>query len=147
VEASDAERAYCKSGYLYLSLKDKNNLQKKQQIFNAWIRKRAAIIFEQSLDKIFSRVESYGVKKPSVMIRQMKTRWGSCVKSKNTILLNSQLIKAPKYCIEYVILHELIHFIHRNHDGEFFRLLTALMPDWKERKQILDQEIVSFALT
>ena len=84
----------------------------------------------------------YQVPKPRIMIRIMKARWGSCWKVANTILLNFELIKAPKYCIEYVVLHELIHFLHRNHDQQFYVFLSALMPDWKQRKAILDEEVV-----
>lgn len=72
----------------------------------------------------------------------MKSRWGSCLHQKNTILLNFDLIKAPKYCIDCVVLHELIHFIYKNHDNKFYNLLTVLMPDWKSRKAILDEVIV-----
>jgi len=53
-----------------------------------------------------------------------------------------ELIKAPKYCIDYVLLHELIHFKYDNHNENFYNLITVLMPDWKKRKEILDLEIV-----
>jgi len=72
----------------------------------------------------------------------MKARWGSCITDKRLILINSELIKAPKYCIDYVILHELLHFKYRNHDAEFYNFMTSLMPDWKQRKEILDEEVV-----
>jgi predicted metal-dependent hydrolase len=74
----------------------------------------------------------------------MKKRWGSCLRSKGVILLNFELIKAPKYCIDYVMIHELLHFIRKNHDSQFYDLLTVLMPDWKERKEILDENVVLF---
>ncbi|MCW2276946.1 uncharacterized protein DUF45 [Heliophilum fasciatum] len=92
--------------------------------------------------RIFPVVEKYGVKKPAIMIRTMKARWGSCIKDKGIIVLNSELIKAPKYCIEYVVLHELVHFIHRDHNADFYDFLTSLMPDWRERKRILDEEVI-----
>jgi len=69
----------------------------------------------------------------------MKARWGSCLRDSQAILLNFELIKAPKYCIDYVVLHELIHFVHKNHDQKFYSFLTSLMPDWKKRKAILDE--------
>jgi hypothetical protein len=72
----------------------------------------------------------------------MKTRWGSCIKKSDIILLNFDLIKAPKYCIDYVVLHELIHFVYHNHGKRFLNLITAIMPDWKERKKMLDEEVV-----
>ena len=71
----------------------------------------------------------------------MKTRWGSCITSKGIIILNKDLIKAPKYCIKYVILHELIHMIYNKHSKEFYDFLYIFMPDWEERKRILDEEI------
>ncbi|MFK4998952.1 SprT-like domain-containing protein [Bacillus sp. N9] len=75
-------------------------------------------------------------------MRVMKARWGSALVESNTILLNSELIKAPKHCIEYVILHEMIHFKYNNHSDSFYNMLYALMPDWEKRKAILDEEIV-----
>jgi predicted metal-dependent hydrolase len=74
----------------------------------------------------------------------MKSRWGSCHREKKVIVLNSDLIKTPKYCIDYVMLHELIHFKHRYHDKEFYNFLTSLMPDWKQRKKALDEEITKY---
>jgi len=62
------------------------------------------------------------------------------LKNGYTIVLNNDLIKSPKVCIDYIVLHELIHFIRRNHDKEFLLLMTAFIPDWKERNRILDEE-------
>jgi hypothetical protein len=87
-------------------------------------------------------IQKYNVNKPKLMIRKMKSRWGSCLRDSNAILLNFELIKAPKYCIDYVVLHELIHFLYKSHDQQFYNFLTALMPDWKQRKSILDEEVV-----
>lgn len=72
----------------------------------------------------------------------MKARWGSALTDKKTILLNAELIKDPKYCIDYVVLHELIHFKYNNHSEKFYQMLYSLMPDWEKRKAILDEEIV-----
>ena len=72
----------------------------------------------------------------------MKARWGSALTDKKTILLNAELIKDPKYCIDYVVLHELIHFKYNNHSEKFYQMLYSLMPDWEKRKKILDEEIV-----
>jgi predicted metal-dependent hydrolase len=129
-------------GYIYIHVKDKSNYTRKENLFNNWMREKATIIFQECLDKIYPILEKYNIKKPEIMIRTMKARWGSCIKDKNIILLNFELIKAPKYCIEYVILHELIHFLHRNHDHKFYNFMTSLMPDWKQRKEILDEEVV-----
>lgn len=129
-------------GYIYIHVKDQSNYIRKDNLFNAWLREKANIIFHECFNKIYPKMEKYNVKIPKIMIRTMKARWGSCIKDKNIILLNFELIKAPKYCIEYVILHELIHFLHRNHDHKFYNFMTVLMPDWKQRKEILDEEVI-----
>jgi hypothetical protein len=68
----------------------------------------------------------------------MARRWGSCSEN-GTLLLNSQLVKAPTQCIDYVIVHELCHTMHFNHSKSFYELLTRVMPDWPERKRRLER--------
>jgi len=144
VEESYDEKVKYVRGFIHLYVNDKSNYRRKEKLINDWLRERAAIVFEESLDKIYPIVGKYKILKPEILIREMKARWGSCLKDSNTILLNFELIKAPKYCIEYVILHEIIHFKYENHDSEFYNFLTSLMPDWEKRKQILDEEIVRY---
>jgi len=68
----------------------------------------------------------------------MKSRWGSCSVSR-AILLNTELVKAPVHCIDYVIAHELCHFKYRKHGDQFYRFLGKLMPDWQDRKRRLER--------
>lgn len=91
---------------------------------------------------MYPLVKNHGVEYPELKLRKMKNRWGSCYINEKKIILNEVLIKAPKDCIDYVILHELIHFIYKNHDENFYKMLFLLMPDWKERKNILDSKII-----
>lgn len=142
VEESETEGVKYNSGFIYLYVRDKTDTRRKEKLFRGWLRNRAEIIFNESLDKMYGLIQKYDVKKPQLMIRTMKARWGSCLRDSNAILLNYELIKAPKYCIDYVVLHELIHFLYRNHDHQFYSFLSALMPDWKQRKAILDEEVV-----
>ena len=79
---------------------------------------------------------------PKLRIRDMDTRWGSCLAKKGIITLNKRLLEVPRDCIEYVVIHEFCHFIHPNHSKKFYDFLTMLMPDWKARKKVLDQNIV-----
>jgi len=129
-------------GFLYLYVKNPENINRKAKLMDDWYRKRAQKIFCESLEKMYPTIQKYGVEKPDIEVRLMKARWGSALTDKNTILLNAELIKAPKYCIDYVVLHELIHFKYNNHGENFYRMLYALMPDWEKRKAILDEEIV-----
>lgn len=79
---------------------------------------------------------------PKLLICQMEKRWSSCSTKTHRIQLNSELIYAPTYCIDYVIVHELVHFLHPNHSKQFYEMLTLLMLDWKERKKKLDQDVI-----
>lgn len=129
-------------GYLQLTVKNKIDIKHKANLVNQWFRERAKITFYDSMERMYPQVQKYNVKRPEIMIRTMKARWGSCIFDKSIVLLNFELIKAPKFCIDYVILHELVHFIHHKHDASFYCFLSSLMPDWKERKRILDEEVI-----
>lgn len=142
IEADKCEGVKYFRGYIYLSVKDGSVYSKKEKLIQEWYRTKAIDKFEESLKRIYPFVEKYGINKPDIQIRTMKARWGSCAIDKGYIMLNSELIKAPKLCIDYVVLHELIHFKYRNHDNDFYDFMTSLMPDWKQRKEILDEEVV-----
>jgi len=142
IESDENEGVKYFRGYIYLSVKDRTSYTKKEKLINDWYRGKANEKFQESLDRIYPFVEKYGISRPEIQIRTMKARWGSCATDKQLILLNSELIKAPKMCIDYVVLHELIHFKYRNHDNDFYDFMTSLMPDWKQRKEILDEEVV-----
>lgn len=110
---------------------------KIKSLMNAWYKAEAKKIFDSRVNQLLPK--TYWVtKKPSISIRTMKSRWGSCSTS-GSIRLNSQLIKTPLICIDYVILHELCHIAEMNHSQRFYRLLDQVMPEWKEVKKELDK--------
>lgn len=129
-------------GFIYLFVKDINDKRRKAKLLDEWYRSKAWKVFNESLDKLYPLVQKYDIEKPTINVRTMKARWGSCLTHSDMILLNTELIKAPKYCIDYVVLHELIHFKYNNHSENFYKMLYSLMPDWERRKAILDEEIV-----
>ena len=83
-----------------------------------------------------------GVHASSIHIRRMKTRWGSCNPSTGKILLNLELAKKPHKCLDYVVLHELLHLIERYHNKHFKSLLDRHMPDWRRRQSELNEMIL-----
>lgn len=128
-----------------LFLKQPNDDKKTQQIFNKWWRCTAMRIFESEMNAMYDKVfRKYDVIRPNIVIRKMKTLWGSCSPSRSKITLNEYLLKADIRCIQYVILHELTHLLYPNHNKDFYDFLTIQMPDWKERKKQLDQEVVQW---
>jgi len=139
---SDTEYVKYFRGFIHIYTKDMDKREKKKALLDNWFRERANLIFDESLNRMHRLVEKYNIEKPEMKIRKMKSRWGTCYVNRKIIILNLELIHAPKYCIDYVVLHELVHFKHKNHNKDFYNLLTTLMPDWKDRKKILDQVII-----
>lgn len=107
----------------------------------AWYRKRAEIKFEEYATPLIARFNRYQVKPSAIKLKEMATRWGSCTAT-GQILLNPRLVCAPRICIEYVIIHELCHLVHRNHTKDFYELLTQEMPDWKKWKMKLERLMI-----
>ncbi len=142
VRESEVETVKYLRGFIYLYVKDPDDIKRKEKLYNQWLNERASIHFNNSLDRMYELVKNFNIPRSELKIRQMKSRWGSCHREKKVIVLNSDLIKTPKYCIDYVMLHELIHFKHRYHDKEFYNFLASLMPDWKQRKKALDEEVI-----
>jgi predicted metal-dependent hydrolase len=94
-------------------------------------------ILSDSLNRLYPIVQAHGVKMPSVSVRSMKTRWGSCSVQRGSIRLNSHLRFAPLESIDYVVLHELAHFLYPNHSKDFYGFIERHMPDWKQRREYL----------
>ena len=125
-----------------IHLKDVKNKEKENIFFAEWWRNQAEMIYDKIVDQFMPIFLRHGIQKPIIVIRKMKTLWGSCSKHLNKITLNEYLLKADIRCIEYVVFHELTHLIYNAHNKDFYDFLTIYMPDWKERKKRLDTEIV-----
>lgn len=141
VEANKEENVYTDGVYIFLKVKDKDDFRHKEIMMSKWLKQYQRTVFEELLQEKYLLFEKYGVTYPTLKIRNMISRWGSCQPKKGIITLNSKLIEAPRNCIEYVILHELVHFIHPNHSRRFWDFVAMMMPDWKERKEELEKRI------
>ena len=111
---------------------------KAKKLMKAWYKSHAKIKFAEFAEPIIARFEKYGVAPSSLYIQEMENRWGSCT-PKGKIILNTQLIRAPRPCIEYVITHELCHLLHPDHTKAFWELLQKEMPDWERWKNKLER--------
>ncbi|MBC7960499.1 MAG: M48 family metallopeptidase [Vallitaleaceae bacterium] len=105
--------------------------------YEDWLRQQGVILFEQIMTEQIAVFKLPLKKSPILKIRKMKARWGTCFSTRNTIQLNLELMKNPMPAIEYVILHELAHFLHPNHSKAFYDYVAMHMPDWKVRKAML----------
>ncbi len=102
------------------------------------LKSQAEKTFKDSLKRMYPLVQQLGAPLPGLKIRRMTSRWGSCKTSEHIITLNLCLARAPLCLVDYVMLHELIHLLNPPHDARFYELFAALMPDYKNRKQLLD---------
>lgn len=98
----------------------------------------AVSYFSKLMIKCLKHLKKFNIPTPSLHIRKMKSRWGSCIPKKNKITINLHLIKFPPRCIEYVIMHELCHLKYANHSKQYYTFLSEVMPDWKIRKKTLN---------
>ena len=109
-------------------------LEKRKRLLTECYRVELKKILAVLLPECEQRV---GVKITSCNIRNMKTRWGSCNISRKRILINLQLVKKPLECLEYVLIHELVHLLEKNHTNRFRSLVEKYYPAWREAKRIL----------
>lgn len=139
VEKNVRDTIFSDGIYLYLCVKDTEDFAKKQRMVTRYLDEQCRTVFGEIISEIYPIFQKYGVPIPILRIRDMETQWGSCLAKKGVITLNKRLLEAPRNCIEYVIMHEFCHFIHPNHSKRFYGFLAMMMPDWKERKTILDR--------
>lgn len=108
-----------------------------KEVLNSWYKERAKMKFAELAEPLIQHFKKYKVEPKAIYLQSMPSRWGSCT-PKGKIILNPELIKAPKACIEYVIIHELCHLVHKNHTEKFFKLQSKEMPDWEKWKNKLE---------
>ena len=107
-----------------------------KSLIDKWYKDKFTSVSRERLEALIHKA-SWVKNNPSLKLIVMKKQWGSC-SNKGNLILNPHLVKAPKECIDYVILHELCHIAEHNHSEHFWRLLTQVMPHWKEVKARLD---------
>lgn len=136
--------------YIRLSIKIENtgssSIQKdsiecsskqREAVLNTWYRKELA----DKLPLLIEKWESViGVKSSCFTIRDMKTRWGTCNVRTKKICFNLQLAKKPPQCLEYVVVHELVHLLERSHNYIFKGYMDQFLPGWRNIKKELNEQ-------
>jgi len=128
-------------GFFIINCKKEPNPELIKQLMDEWYLGKALHHFNESLNRCWKNFQEFDIPKPSISMKRMKKRWGS-LSEKGKMTLNSELIKAPRECIDYVVTHELCHIKHKNHSAEFYNLLYSIIPDWKTIKQKLELKMI-----
>lgn len=129
------ETVKLKGKFIEVTTLDKH---RTKALLTEWYLQRARQKFHEFANPLIEDFKKYKVEPSSIVLRNMSARWGSCT-PKGKIILNPELIKAPKGCIEYVVIHELCHLIHHDHTQKFIDLQTKEMKDWEKWKQKLEK--------
>lgn len=111
---------------------------KDMKTLEKWLKKQMKRIFTERLEYNYNLFDE-DIPFPKLKIRSMKTRWGVCNKRDNSVTLNSKLIQYSIHEIDYVIIHELSHFVHFDHSREFWETVRLHMPDYKKSVAILKE--------
>jgi len=142
VSKGEKNAVWVEDACLHLQLKDPDDRAKRRRLLESYFNQQCRTVFEEILTALHPLLQPYGVAMPQLRLRSMTSRWGSCATKKGSITLNKKLLCTPRSCIEYVVLHELCHFVHPNHSRQFYELLSTLLPDWKERRDRLNRSPV-----
>lgn len=111
---------------------------KSKEYLDKWYKKEMLRIFNERLDYYYSIFEE-SIPYPNLKIRKMKTRWGVCNKQNITVTLNSELIKYDLEKIDYVVVHELAHFVYFDHSKNFWDIVSKYIPNYKQIRKALKE--------
>lgn len=124
-------------GKFIVSLRKANTTERTKELLQQWYSDKAVVQLGNSFERCWSIFNGLGLSKPIFVIRPMKKRWGS-LSNNGRLTLNPDLVRAPKECIDYVVIHELCHLKHHDHGPDFYKLLESVIPDWEKIKHRLE---------
>lgn len=120
---------------LQLYLRPGTPPEQRETMLNEWYRQQLKI----TLPRLIAHYEPVmGVKVNEFGIKRMKTRWGTCNTHAKRIWLNLELAKKPPECLEYVVVHEMVHLLERSHNHRFVGFMNQFMPEWRHHKKTLN---------
>jgi predicted metal-dependent hydrolase len=109
--------------------------EKREELYEEWMRFK----LKSAITPLIAKWEPIlGVNVKGFFVQRMKTKWGSCSPTRGTIRLNTELAKKPRQCLEYIVVHEMLHLLEPTHNERFRTLLDRFMPRWTERRRTLN---------
>jgi len=128
IERKGNPKIILEDGIMKMYVRLDSTKAKRQEFLDKWYGK---ILKDSALPLIEEWEGRIGVKVKKLFVRKMKTHWGSCNGTRQTIRLNSELAKRKLECLEYVIVHEMLHIIEKSHNRKFYSLMNKYIPEWK----------------
>lgn len=136
VNESSKPKLILRHNHLELFALPDATIEQKKRTLNNWYKKELEAII---LKLIVSYAKEMNLSDVHFGIRQMKTKWGSCTIEKRMLWFNIELAKKPIECIEYIVVHEMVHLFERNHNKNFIILMDRFLPNWQIQKKILNE--------
>jgi predicted metal-dependent hydrolase len=136
-EAAQVPVVELKHNQMVLTVRPGSEMDKREEIVYAWYRDELRNALTPLIDKWGTLL---GVHANRIIIRRMKTKWGSCNPRSRNIHLNTELAKKPRECLEYIIVHELVHLLESTHNAGFVSLMDKSLPQWRQIRDELNQE-------
>lgn len=124
-------------GFFQVICREEPTPEIAKKLMRGWYLQKANKHFNESLNRCWPKFNAFGFTQPKISIKRMQKRWGS-LSDKGTITLNTNLIRAPKECIDYVVTHELCHLKYHDHSPDFYMLLDSIIPGWEKIKHKLE---------
>jgi predicted metal-dependent hydrolase len=125
-----------KHSTMHLRIRSGADDERKQAVLDGWYREQLKEVIPSLVVK-WERL--MGVKVEKFFVQRMKTKWGSCNPRSRSIRLNSELAKKPRECLEYIVVHEMIHLLEPTHNRSFVALIDQFMPKWQFYRDILNR--------
>ena len=136
IEADQPPSVELSHSRMVLRVRPGTDLAKRQVILEVWYREQV----KQAVPPLVAKWEPLiGVKVARIFVQRMKTKWGSCNHHAHTVRLNTDLAKKPRECLEYLVVHELVHLLEPTHNTRFIALMARFMPKWQSHRQILNR--------
>lgn len=142
VEAKTAPEVKLKHSVMILRVRPAMNNETKQAIVAQWYRDQIKAAVPTMITKWERTI---GVKVARVFVQKMKTKWGSCNPHTRSMRLNTDLAKKPAQCLEYIIVHEMVHLLERHHNDKFTAFMNQFLPQWRSRRSELNATSLAHA--
>lgn len=113
-----------------------SSVEQREAVLQRWYREQLKALIPPLLEKWQSAL---GVQVSAWGIKKMKTKWGSCNTTASRVWLNLELVKTPVQCLEYIVVHELVHLLERHHNERFTALMDGFMPQWRQYRVMLSK--------
>ena len=140
VRSAPVNDVLLRDGYIFIYVKNVDDRELTAKVYNKWrceqLKRKVLALCEE----ICPEFVKLGAKVPTqIKFRTMKSRWGSCKPKEGVLTFNYNLFEVPEECVRYVVVHEFAHLLVADHSNRFYRFVALVMPDWREKRRMLNE--------